>query len=221
MFSRRIVGWSMKADRDASLVMDALMMAVWRRGKADASTPFETGLSQPHGVRGPRYASLTRCPQNRQQAITGSVLGENQQSGARNSHIASLVERSSRFVVLVKVCGKDSDGVVSALIARGRHLPQFVMNSLTRDRGTDLAYHRKFAIATDVSVYFCDRNSPWQCGSNENTNGLQRQYFPNGTDLSVYTRSDLVALRLNMRPRKTVGFLTPADTFDRAVALTG
>ena len=143
-------------------------------------------------------------------------------SGARNSHIATLVERSSRFVMLVKVAGKDSDSVVSALIARVQHLPQGVMASLTWDRGTELAYHRKFTVATDVSVYFCDPKSPWQRGSNENTNGLLRQYFPNGTDLSVYTQGDLdqVALRLNTRTRKTLGFQTPAETFDRAVALT-
>ena len=144
-------------------------------------------------------------------------------SGAKNSHITMLVERKSRLVVLVKVGGKDSDSVVSALIAQVQHLPQGVMASLTWDRGTELAYHRKFTVATDVSVYFCDPKSPWQRGSNENTTGLLRQHFPNGTDLSVYTPGDLdqVALRLKTRPRKTLGFQTPADTFDRAVALTG
>lgn len=144
-------------------------------------------------------------------------------SGARNGHIATLVERSSRFVMLVKVSGKDSNSVVSALIARVQHLPQGVMASLTWDRGTELAYHRKFCVATDVGVYFCDPKSPWQRGSNENTNGLLRQYFPNGTDLSLYTQSDLdqVALRLNTRRRKTLGFQTPADIFQRAFALTG
>jgi IS30 family transposase len=144
-------------------------------------------------------------------------------SGARNSHIATLVERSSRFVMLVKLGGKDSASDVSALIARVQHLPQGVMTSLTWDRGMELAYHRKFTVATNVSVYFCDPKSPWQRGSNENTNGLLRQYFPNGTDLSVHTQEDLdqVALRLNTRPRKTLGFQTPADTFERAVALIG
>jgi IS30 family transposase len=144
-------------------------------------------------------------------------------SGAKNSHIATLVERSSRFVMLFQVNGKDSDSVVSALIRQVQNLPQGLMTSLTWDRGTELAYHRKFTVATDVSVYFCDPQSPWQRGSNENTNGLLRQYVPKGTDLSVYSQDDLdqVALRLNVRPRKTLGFQTPADTFDRDVALTG
>lgn len=144
-------------------------------------------------------------------------------SGSKNTHIATLVERSSRFVMLVKVNGKDSNSVVGALIRQVQNLPHGLMASLTWDRGTELAYHRKFTVATDVSVYFCDPQSPWQRGSNENTNGLLRQYFPKGTDLSVYTQHDLdqVALRLNTRPRKTLGFQTPADTFKRAVALTG
>lgn len=144
-------------------------------------------------------------------------------SGARNTHIATLVERTSRFVMLVKVDGKDSDSVVSALIQQVQHLPKGLMASLTWDRGTELAYHRKFTVATDIAVYFCDPQSPWQRGSNENTNGLLRQYFPKGTDLSVYSQDDLdqVALRLNTRPRKTLGFATPADMFGQAVALTG
>jgi IS30 family transposase len=144
-------------------------------------------------------------------------------SGSKNSHIATLVERRSRFIMLVKVNGKDSDSVVGALIHQVQNLPNGLMTSLTWDRGTELAYHRKFTVATDVSVYFCDPQSPWQRGSNENTNGLLRQYFPKGTDLSVYTQNDLdqVALRLNTRPRKTLGFQTPADRFETAVALTG
>jgi IS30 family transposase len=163
-------------------------------------------------------------------AIPGQLEGV-LMCGARNSHIAKLVERSSRFVMLVKVSGKDSNSVVSALIGRGQQLPQGVMASLTWDRGTELADHRKFSVATDVSVYFCNPKShwqlgslaAWQLGSNENTNCLLRQYLPNRTDLSVCTQSDLdqVALRLNARPRKTLGFQTPADTFQRAVALTG
>jgi IS30 family transposase len=129
-------------------------------------------------------------------------------SRSKNSHIATLVERRSRFVMLVKVNGKDSDSVVGALIHQVQNLPNGLVTSLTWDRGTELAYHHKFTVATDVSVYFCDPQSPWQRGSNENTNGLLRQYFPKGTDLSVYTQNDLdqVALSLNARPRKHWAF---------------
>ena len=144
-------------------------------------------------------------------------------SGAKNSHIATLVERTSRFVMLIRLEGKDSQTVIDALVRKVQGLPRGLMASLTWDRGTELAYHKKFTVATDVTVYFCDPQSPWQRGSNENTNGLLRQYFPKGTDLSAYDQNDLdqVALNLNTRPRKTLGFLTPADKLNRIVALTG
>ena len=134
-------------------------------------------------------------------------------SGANNSHMATLVERHSRFALLIKVQGKDTASVVSALSRQVRQLPVELRRSLTWDRGKEMADHKKFTIATDVQVYFCDPRSPWQRGSNENTNGLLRQYFPNGTDLSDYSQSYLnkIALRLNQRPRKTLGFETPAD----------
>ncbi|WP_114188313.1 IS30 family transposase, partial [Microvirga aerophila] len=127
----------------------------------------------------------------------------------------------SRFVLLVRVDGKDSESVVKALVRQVRRLPQGLMASLTWDRGMELAYHKRFSVATDVEVYFCDPQSPWQRGSNENTNGLLRQYFPKGSDLSAYSQSDLdaVALRLNTRPRKTLGFQTPGATLAKAVAL--
>ena len=144
-------------------------------------------------------------------------------SGARNSHIATLVERRSRFVLLVRLPGKDTVRVVRALSRAVRALPAGLMASLTWDRGGELAAHRTFTVATDVHVYFCDAQSPWQRGTNENTNGLLRQYFPRGTDLSTYTQADLdaVAQRLNSRPRKTLGYLTPADTLAATVASTG
>lgn len=144
-------------------------------------------------------------------------------SGARNSHIATLVERRSRFVMLVRVGGKDSGSVVEALVRQVGRLPQGLMASLTWDRGTELAFHRRLTLATEVAVYFCDPQSPWQRGSNENTNGLLRQYFPRGMDLSGLSQDDLdaVALSLNTRPRKTLGYRTPADTLNEAVALTG
>ena len=141
-------------------------------------------------------------------------------SGARNSHIATLVERHSRFTLLVKVAGKDTTNVVRALSKHVQKLPARLRQSLTWDRGTELANHKNFTIATDVKVYFCDPQSPWQRGTNENTNGLLRQYFPDGTDLSQFTQRNLdqVARQLNERPRKTLGFNTPAHILDQSVA---
>jgi IS30 family transposase len=147
----------------------------------------------------------------------GDLLG-----GSKNSHIATLVERHSRFVALVKVPSKDTVAVVAALSRHVRKLPASLWRSLTWDRGLEMAQHKSFTVATDVKVYFCDPQSPWQRGSNENTNGLLRQYFPKRTDLSVYSQAELdeVALRLNQRPRKTLGFETPEDRLRASVATT-
>jgi len=144
-------------------------------------------------------------------------------SGSRNSHIVTLVERHSRFTTLIKVPSKDTAVVVAALTRHARKLPAALRRSLTWDRGLEMAKHKTFTVATDVKVYFCDPQSPWQRGSNENTNGLLRQYFPRRTDLSGYTQADLdkVALRLNQRPRKTLGFQTPASRLQESVASTG
>ena len=143
-------------------------------------------------------------------------------SGSGNSHVATLVERKSRFVMLVKVAGKSTDDVVPALCKRVRRLPAELRNSITWDRGMEMARHKDFSVATDVQVYFCDPRSPWQRGSNENTNGLLRQYFPKGTDLSRYSQTDLnkVAKQLNQRPRQTLGFGTPAQSLAAIVAMT-
>jgi IS30 family transposase len=144
-------------------------------------------------------------------------------SGSKNSHIATLVERHTRYVMLAKVASKDTETVVSALIKQAGKLPSELYKSLTWDRGKELADHRRFSLATDIDVYFCDPQSPWQRGSNENTNGLLRQYFPKGTDLSVYSQAYLnkVARQLNERPRKTLEFETPAERFNACVASTG
>jgi IS30 family transposase len=143
-------------------------------------------------------------------------------SGSKNSHIVTLVERHSRYTALVKVQNKETATVVTALTRQIRRLPTSLRRSLTWDRGHEMSKHEAFTVATNVKVYFCDPSSPWQRGSNENTNGLLRQYFRKGTDLSEYSQSDLdkVALRLNQRPRETLGFQTPAAKLSDSVALT-
>jgi transposase, IS30 family len=143
-------------------------------------------------------------------------------SGAKNSFIATLVERHSRFAMLIKVPSKETEAVVTALSQHVRKLPATLRRSLTWDRGLEMAKHKDFTVATDVQVYFCDPQSPWQRGTNENTNLLLRQYFPRGTDLSPYSQAQLdqVALRLNQRPRKTLGFQTPASKLQASVAST-
>lgn len=143
-------------------------------------------------------------------------------AGSANTHIATLVERRTRYLLLVRISGKDTATVVDAITAQVQTLPAQLRASLTWDRGMELAEHRRFTIATDVVVYFCDPRSPWQRGSNENTNGLLRQYFPKKTDLSVFSQADLdaVAARLNGRPRKTLDYQTPAAMLAGAVAST-
>jgi len=144
-------------------------------------------------------------------------------AGSNNSYIATLVERHTRYVMLAKVKNKDTESVVSALIQQSKKLPSELYKSLTWDRGSELAEHQRFTLATDIKVYFCDPRSPWQRGSNENTNRLLRQYFPKGTDLSEHSQVKLnaVARQLNERPRKTLEFETPAERFNACVASTG
>jgi IS30 family transposase len=140
-------------------------------------------------------------------------------TGANDTHIATLVERHSRFTMLVKLAHKDSATVVAALAAQVGKLPEELRRSLTWDQGKEMARHKSFTVATDVQVYFCDPRSPWQRGSNENTNGLLRQYLPRGTDLSRISQAQLnaIALRLNQRPRKTLDFETPADRLQKVL----
>ena len=193
-------------------------------------------LRRRHRMRMPRAASTRlppsqiqdavriseRPPEVEDRAIPGHWEGD-LLAGSKNSHIATLVERHSRYLMLVKVPGKDTHTVVSALTRHVRKLPRELRRSLTWDRGVELADHKRFTLATNVAVYFCDPSSPWQRGSNENTNGLLRQYFPKGTDLSVHSQAvlDQVALQMNQRPRKTLGFATPADKLNASVAPTG
>ena len=143
--------------------------------------------------------------------------------GSKNSQIATLVERHSRYVMIAKVDGKDSKTVIDALIKQARKLPRELYKSLTWDRGSEMADHPRFTLATDIQVYFCDPQSPWQRGSNENTNRLLRQYFPKGMDLSGHSQAKLnaVARQLNERPRKTLDYETPAQRFSQCVASIG
>ena len=147
----------------------------------------------------------------------GDLIG-----GSKNSYIATLVERHSRYVMLVKVTNKDTESVISGLIKQSKKLPKELYKSLTWDRGKELADHPRLTLATDVDVYFCDPQSPWQRGSNENTNRLLRQYLPRGTDLSVHSQAKLsaIARQLNERPRKTLQYQTPAEKFAQCVAST-
>jgi len=143
--------------------------------------------------------------------------------GSKNSQIATLVERHSRYVLLARIKSKDTETVVNALIKQAYKLPRELYKSLTWDRGKELADHKRFTLDTDIKVYFCDPKSPWQRGSNENTNGLLRQYFPKGMDLSNVhqNRLNAVARRLNERPRETLNFETPAERFNQCVASIG
>jgi len=163
-----------------------------------------------------------RPPEAEDRAVPGHWEGD-LIAGSRNTHVATLVERSSRFVMVVRVGGKDTDSVVAALGEQIRRLPRTMIDTLTWDRGTEMAAHKSFTVATDVAVYFCDPKSPWQRATSENTNRLLRQYLSRKTDLSVYGQHDLdlIALKLNTRPRKTLGYSTPAATLAETVALTG
>ena len=142
--------------------------------------------------------------------------------GSLNNQIATLVERQTRYVMLVKVARSDTETVINALIKNARKLPQELYKSLTWDRGKEMADHKRFTLAADINGYFCEPHSPWQRGSNENTNGLLRQYFPKGIDISHYSQAQLnaIARKLNERPRKTLNYETPAERFSQLVAST-
>lgn len=177
---------------------------------------------QPHRGRIPEAISIRERPAAaNDRAVPGHWEGDLLQ-GARQSYIATLVERQSRYVLLIRLPNKETATVTRALTRRIRRLPQHLRRSLTWDRGHEMAAHRTFTIATNVQVYFCDPRSPWQRGSNENTNGLLRQYFPRGVDIAAYSQAQLnrVAHQLNTRPRETLGFTTPAAMLASIVAAT-
>ncbi len=198
------------------------LLAHLRSGRMMRKGRHASTRGQPRGQIKEAVSIRERPPEAEDRAVPGHWEGD-LIAGSRNTHVATLVERSSRFVMLVRVGGKDTESVVCALSEQIRTLPTTMIDTLTWDRGTEMAAHKKFTVATDVSVYFCDPKSPWQRATSENTNRLLRQYLPRKTDLSVYNQHDLdlIALKLNTRPRKTLGYDTPAATLAKTVALTG
>jgi len=197
------------------------LLAHLRSGRMMRKGRHASTRGQPRGQIKEAVSIRERPPEAEDRAVPGHWEGD-LLAGSRNTHIATLVERSSRFVMLVRVGSKDTESVVCALGEQIRRLPRTMMATLTWDRGPEMAAHKKFTVATDVWVYFCDPKSPWQRGTSENTNRLLRQYLPRRTDLSVYDQADLdlIALKLNTRPRKTLGYDTPAATLAKTVALT-
>lgn len=193
-----------------------------RRTRAMRRSRHHTQKTDDHGRIGDTVSISERPATVEDRAVPGHWEGD-LLCGSGNSQIATLVERQTRYVMLVKIASKDSETVINALIKHACKLPQELYKSLTWDRGTEMANHKSFTVATDIAVYFCDPQHPWQRGSNENTNGLLRQYFPKGTDLSVYSQVKLnaVARRLNERPRKTLNYETPAERFQQTIASTG
>jgi IS30 family transposase len=198
------------------------LLAHLRRTRVMRRSRHHTQKTDDHG-RITQTVSISERPASvEDRAVPGHWEGD-LLAGSSNSYIATLVERHTRYVMLAKVANKDTQSVVNALIKQAKKLPTELYKSLTWDRGKELADHRRFTLATDIDVYFCDPHSPWQRGSNENTNGLLRQYFPKGTDLSAHSQAKLnaVARRLNERPRKTLDYETPAERFNACVASTG
>jgi IS30 family transposase len=193
-----------------------------RRTRAMRRSRHHTQKTDDHGRISNTISISERPASAEDRAVPGHWEGD-LIFGTNNSQIATLVERHTRYVMLAKVKSKDSETVINALIKQAHKLPRELYKSLTWDRGSEMADHSRFTLTTDIKVYFCDPQSPWQRGSNENTNGLLRQYFPKGTDLSNHSQAKLnaVARQLNERPRKTLDYETPAERFSQCVASTG
>jgi IS30 family transposase len=236
----QIAGWlkhTYPCDRSLHVSHETIYRTLFIQARGALNKELLQHLRRTRGMRRSRHHTLKTDNQGRitdtvsiserpaaveDRAVPGHWEGD-LLFGSGNSQIATLVERQSRYVMLVKTTGKDTETVINALIKNARKLPQELYKSLTWDRGKEMADHKRFTLATDIKVYFCDPQNPWQRGTNENTNGLLRQYFPKGTDISVYSQAQLnaVARRLNERPRKTLDYETPAQIFNQSVASTG
>jgi IS30 family transposase len=233
---QQIAGWLRLAfaeDETMRVSHETIYLTLFVQARGALKRELVTHLRRGRSIRRPRAAKRSNNGQGQivdavsirerpaeadDRAVPGHWEGD-LLAGSANSHVATLVERHSRFVMLVAVDGKDTRSVTTALSRAIGRLPEQLRSSLTWDRGMEMADHARFTVATDVRVYFCDPRSPWQRGSNENTNGLLRQYLPKGTDLAALTQPQLdeIARRLNSRPRETLAFKTPAATLAAAL----
>lgn len=233
----QIAGWLKRAyprDQDNQVSHETIYRSLFIQARGVLKKELQAHLRSQRAIRRSRHASLKRDGLGQitnmvsirerpasieDRAVPGHWEGDLIE-GSKNSFIATLVERQSRYVMLATVARRDTQTVISALIKQSKKLPDELYKSLTWDRGKEMADHQRFTLATNIDVYFCDPKSPWQRGSNENTNRLLRQYFPKGTDLSVHSQAKLnaVARQLNERPRKTLDYETPAERFNACVA---
>lgn len=236
---QQIAGWLKRKHPDqgeSRVSHETIYRSLYVQTRGVLKKELQECLRSPRAIRRSRHATQKglklrkikdaipiseRPPEVEDRAIPGHWEGD-LIVGSNNSYIVTLVERHSRFVMLAKVENKDTQSVITALIKQARKLPKDLYRSLTWDRGSEMAGHRKFTMATKIDVYFCDPQSPWQRGSNENTNRLLRQYFPKGIDISGFSQAELsaVARQLNERPRKTLQYQTPAEKFEACVAAT-
>lgn len=236
---QQIAGWLMRAhpdDESRRVSHETIYRSLFIQTRGVLKKELLAHLRATRSIRRSRHATLKRSGLGQikdaisikerpadveDRAVPGHWEGD-LIAGSGNSFIATLVERHTRFVMLAKVGNKDSHSVIQALIKQARKLPKDLYRSLTWDRGCEMAGHKAFTLATDIDVFLCDPHSPWQRGTNENTNRLLRQYFPKGTDLSIHSQAKLsaVARQLNERPRKTLGYETPAERFNACVAST-
>lgn len=236
----QIAHWLMNAYPDDSAMHvshETIYRTLYVQTRGELRRELTSHLRRSYGVRQTRSAKRTgrgrgqivgavsiseRPAEANDRAVPGHWEGD-LLAGNKKSNIATLVERKSRFVMLVRLPNRDTETVVKAIARRIQRLPESLRQSLTWDRGMEMSAHDDFTVATDIQVYFCDPRSPWQRGSNENTNGLLRQYFPKGKDLSNVTQRELdaVARSLNTRPRETLNWQTPAEALAATVATTG